>query len=55
VAPCLQVAAVFLTPEPFAVDNGLLTPSFKLKRPQAKQAFQQEIDAMYHKLDGLRP
>ena len=50
----VQVHAVHLVPEPFSVDNGLLTPSFKLKRPQAKAAFQRELDAMYLRLDGLR-
>lgn len=49
----MQIYAVHLTPEPFSVDNGLLTPSFKLKRPQAKDAFQAELDAMYRKLDGV--
>ncbi len=43
----LQVQAVHLHPELFTVENGLLTPTFKLKRPQAKQAFQAAIDAMY--------
>lgn len=42
-----QVAAVALTPDPFSVDNGLLTPTFKLKRPQAHAAFKREIDEMY--------
>ena len=42
-----QVAAVALAADPFSVDNGLLTPTFKLKRPQAQAAFRGEIDAMY--------
>jgi long-chain acyl-CoA synthetase len=45
-----QVAAVALTPDPFSVENGLLTPTFKLKRPQAKDAFQGVIDDMYRGL-----
>ena len=48
----MQVQAVHLTPEPFAVENGLLTPSFKLKRPQAKEAFEGDIEAMYRRLDA---
>jgi len=48
-----QVHAVYLTPEPFSAENGLLTPSFKLKRPQAKAEFQAHLDAMYRALDGL--
>lgn len=42
-----QVAAIVLVPDLFSIDNGLLTPTFKLKRPQAQACFQQEIDAMY--------
>ena len=49
-ACAVQVAAVTLTPEPFSVENGLLTPTFKLKRPQAKAAFQDAIKGMYSHL-----
>lgn len=34
-------------PEPFSVENDLLTPTFKLKRPQAKKFFAAQIDTMY--------
>ena len=47
-----QVAAVALSHELFSVENGLLTPTFKLKRPQAKAAFQAQIDAMYSGLSA---
>lgn len=47
----MQVQALHLVPEPFAVENGLLTPSFKLKRPQAKEAFADAIASMYRRLD----
>lgn len=30
-----------------AVDNDLMTPSFKLKRPQLQKHYQKEIDQMY--------
>jgi long-chain acyl-CoA synthetase len=43
----VQVAAIHLTPQLFSVENGLMTPTFKLKRPQAAAAFQDNIDAMY--------
>lgn len=45
-----HVHAVELVPEPFTVENGLLTPTFKLKRPQAREAFQALIDSMYSRL-----
>lgn len=51
-AVALQAQAVHLVAEPFSVENGLLTPSFKLKRPQAKEAFTDAIAAMYRRLDS---
>eukprot|EP00878_Enallax_costatus_P000737 GHUV01000851.1.p1 GENE.GHUV01000851.1~~GHUV01000851.1.p1 ORF type:complete len:760 (+),score=146.74 GHUV01000851.1:92-2281(+) len=45
-----QVAAITLVPEPFTVENGLLTPTFKLKRPVARAAYEGLIQAMYEGL-----
>ncbi|AQK57327.1 AMP-binding protein [Zea mays] len=42
--------AVTLVAEPFTLDNGLLTPTFKVKRPQAKAYFAKEISDMYARL-----
>ncbi|XP_047046836.1 long chain acyl-CoA synthetase 6, peroxisomal-like [Lolium rigidum] len=42
--------AVSLVPEPFTVENGLLTPTFKVKRPQAKAYFAKELADMYAQL-----
>ncbi len=42
-----QVTAVTLVPEPFSIENDLLTPTMKLKRPQAKKVFQEAIQQMY--------
>jgi len=42
-----QAKAVHLHPEAWTVEGGLITPSFKLKRPQARAFFQSAIDAMY--------
>ncbi|KAL6560557.1 Long chain acyl-CoA synthetase 6, peroxisomal [Orobanche gracilis] len=42
--------AVTLVAEPFTVENGLLTPTFKVKRPQAKAYFSQAISHMYAEL-----
>ncbi|ETV99916.1 hypothetical protein H310_07944 [Aphanomyces invadans] len=38
---------IYIHPDPFSVDNDLVTPTFKLKRPQLKAFFQRQIDAMY--------
>ncbi|PKA62940.1 Long chain acyl-CoA synthetase 7, peroxisomal [Apostasia shenzhenica] len=42
--------AVTLVAEPFTIENGLLTPTFKIKRPQAKAYFAKEIADMYAEL-----
>ena len=42
-----QVRAIALCDELFSVENNLITPTFKLKRPQAKERFQRDIAAMY--------
>ncbi|TVU50843.1 hypothetical protein EJB05_02234 [Eragrostis curvula] len=44
------VKAVTLVAEPFTLENGLLTPTFKVKRPQAKAYFAKEISDMYAQL-----
>ncbi|KAM3312230.1 hypothetical protein ACQJBY_032295 [Aegilops geniculata] len=52
------VKAVTLVAEPFTLENGLLTPTFKVKRPQAKAYFAKEITAMYAQLldaESARP
>ena len=38
---------VHLHPELFTVESGLITPTFKLKRPQARAYFKAAIDEMY--------
>nr|GMD42172.1 long chain acyl-CoA synthetase 6, peroxisomal-like [Ipomoea batatas] len=47
--------AVTLVVEPFTVENGLLTPTFKVKRPQAKAYFAQAISEMYNELSRSDP
>nr|CAD7434636.1 unnamed protein product [Timema monikensis] len=42
-----QVKDIYLHPDPFSVQNGLLTPTFKTKRPQLKQYFKPQIEDMY--------
>ncbi|KAK9812539.1 hypothetical protein WJX73_007361 [Symbiochloris irregularis] len=42
-----RIAAVWLEPEEWSVDNDMMTPSFKLKRPQLQKKYQKQIDEMY--------
>ena len=42
-----QVRRVTITLEPWSVENGLLTPTLKLKRPKVMEKFNAEIDQMY--------
>ncbi len=47
--PCIALALHCKTMLMFgtAVDNDLMTPSFKLKRPQLQKHYQKQIDEMY--------
>ncbi|XP_044486934.1 long chain acyl-CoA synthetase 6, peroxisomal-like [Mangifera indica] len=49
------VKALTLVHEPFTLENGLLTPTFKIKRPQAKQYFAKAISDMYAQLATAEP
>jgi len=42
-----QVRRVTATLEPWSVENGMLTPTLKLKRPKVMEKFSAEIDQMY--------
>lgn len=44
------VKAIHLDSQPFTVENNLLTPSLKLKRPEARKFFQKEIEQLYQKI-----
>ncbi|KAF9997623.1 hypothetical protein BGZ80_010413 [Entomortierella chlamydospora] len=46
---------VHLTFDAFSVENDILTPTSKLRRPQAKAYFQDKIDIMYNELRATQP
>jgi len=46
-----QPKKIHLSSEMFTVENNLLTPTFKSKRPQLQERYQKEIDEMYEDLD----
>ncbi|KAG0470507.1 hypothetical protein HPP92_017207 [Vanilla planifolia] len=45
------VKAVTLVLEPFTMENGLLTPTFKIKRPQVKAFFERKFTDMYEEIE----
>lgn len=49
------VKAVTLVLEQFTVETGLLTPTFKIKRPQAKAYYEKAISNMYAELAASDP
>ena len=38
----------YIVPDEFSVDNGLITPSLKVKKKRVINAYQGEIERMYH-------
>ncbi|XP_041672361.1 long-chain-fatty-acid--CoA ligase 5 [Cheilinus undulatus] len=45
-----QVKDMYLHPEQFTIENGLLTPTLKAKRAELKALFQPQIDTLYANL-----
>lgn len=48
----VRIRRVVRSPEPWSVDNGLLTPTLKLKRPLLLQKLAREIEAAYADAKG---
>ncbi|XP_063716225.1 long-chain-fatty-acid--CoA ligase 1-like [Symsagittifera roscoffensis] len=48
-----QVKNIYLWPQQFSIENDLLTPTLKSKRPQLRKKFENEIKSMYAEIaDG---
>ncbi|WIA33081.1 hypothetical protein OEZ86_006237 [Tetradesmus obliquus] len=47
-----QVKALHTDCSQFSVDNDLMTPTFKLKRPQLQQHYQAQLDLMYQSINA---
>lgn len=47
--------AIHVIPEQFTVENGMLTPTFKIKRNIVKEKYQAVLDAMYANLPESSP
>lgn len=45
-----QVKNIFLHPEPFSIENGLLTPTMKAKRGELSKYFQSQINSLYENI-----
>ena len=46
--------AIHIDSELFSVENSLLTPTFKLKRQQARDKYEKEIESMYSSMPPPR-
>jgi len=42
--------AVLLEPEPFTVENDLMTPTFKIKRHPVVQKYREKLTALYKEI-----
>ena len=47
-----KIRHVYIVAEPWTIDNGMITPTMKLKRPVVRKHYASAIDAMYAGYDG---
>ena len=47
----LQVKDLLIIPEPFSIENDMLTPTLKTKRNVIKKNFKKQLDDLYSKYD----
>ncbi len=53
--PWSRVKRFVLVPEALTVESGLLTPTMKVKRPKIREAFEEEIRALYSEAEDEAP
>ncbi|KFH69973.1 hypothetical protein MVEG_04776 [Podila verticillata NRRL 6337] len=49
------VKRVHLTTDAFSVENGMMTPTFKVRRPQVSAHFREQVQAMYADIHATTP
>lgn len=42
-----QIGPILVVDEPFTIDNGLMTPTMKIRRDKVAAKYQGEIEALY--------
>ncbi len=42
-----KIRQVYVTTEPWAIEDGLITPTLKIKRPKVLEKFSREVESMY--------
>ena len=47
-----KVKKIYLHPEMFSIENGLLTPTFKAKRSEILKTFKDQIDRLYEEVEA---
>jgi long-chain acyl-CoA synthetase len=47
-----MVKEIYVEPTQFSIEEDLLTPTFKLKRPQLQKKYQAKIDGLYDIING---
>lgn len=45
-----KIKAIYLTSDPFSIENDILTPTMKIKRNIAHKVYAEQIDEMYKSL-----
>lgn len=43
---------IHLVSEPFSIEQGIITPTFKMKRKPARDYFKKQIDEMYADIEA---